>query len=455
MIQKTYQEQLQTWDKQYLWHPFTQMRDYVKETPLIIEEGKGIYLRDTDGKEYIDGISSMWCNIHGHHKKEIDDAIKRQLDKIAHTTLLGPSNIPAIELAKRLIEIAPQGLTKVFYSDNGSTANEVALKMAFQYWQHKGRKEKTQFVALQYGYHGDTIGTMGVGGIDIYHKVFQPLYFKTHFASAPYCYRCSLGKQPGDCSLACLEELENILKGNSDHIAAMIMEPRVQGAGGMIIHPSGYLSGARALCKKYNVLFILDEVLTGFGRTGRMFACLHEDVVPDIMAISKGINGGYMPLAATLATEDIYNAFLGNYAELKTFFHGHTYTGNPLGCAAALASLELFEKERIGENLQPKITYLQTGLKQFEVLERVGDVRQCGLIAAIELVKDKSTKEPYPWEERVGIQVCHEARKHGLLIRPLGHILVIMPPLCIKEQELDRLLNIICESVKIVTQATT
>ncbi|MDQ1271655.1 MAG: adenosylmethionine---8-amino-7-oxononanoate aminotransferase [Planctomycetota bacterium] len=451
MIHKTYIDQLQTWDKQYLWHPFTQMQDYGKETPLIIEEGSGIFLRDIDGKEYIDGVSSMWCNIHGHRKKEIDDAIKRQLDKIAHTTLLGPSNIPAIELAKKLAEVAPHGLKKVFYSDNGSTANEVALKMAFQYWQHKGYSEKTQFVALQYGYHGDTIATMGVGGIDIYHKVFQPLYFKTHFAPAPYCYRCPLGKQDRDCSLQCLDELEGLLKNNAAQIAAMIMEPLVQGAGGMIIHPKGYLSGARALCKKYNVLFILDEVLTGFGRTGKMFACLHEDVVPDIMALSKGINGGYMPLAATLATEEIYNAFLGKYAELKTFFHGHTYTGNPLGCAAALASMELFEKERILENLAPKITYLQTRLKQFESLEHVGNVRQCGLIAAIELVKDKSTKEPYPWEERVGNQVCLEARKHGLLIRPLGHIIVSMPPLSIKEHELNRLLNIMYESVKIVT----
>jgi len=235
----------------------------------------------------------------------------------------------------------------------------------------------------------------------------------------------------------------------------VIMEPLVQGAGGMITHPSGYLSGARALCKKYKALLILDEVLTGSGRTGKMFACKHEDVVPDIMATSKGINGGYMPLAATLATEEIYHAFLGKYAELKTFFHGHTYTGNPLGCAAALASLELFDKEQILENLEPKINYLRANLKRFELLKHVGEVRQCGLIAAIELVEDKITKAPYPWEKRVGIQVCLEARKQGLLIRPLGHIIVIMPPLCIGGQELDRLLDIIYESVKTVTQATT
>ncbi|MDE1888771.1 MAG: adenosylmethionine--8-amino-7-oxononanoate transaminase [Planctomycetota bacterium] len=454
MLDKKYKEQLEEWDKTYLWHPFTQMQDYARETPMIIEEGSGVYLKDANGKEYIDGISSMWCILHGHRKKEIDDAIKRQLDKIAHTTLLGPSNIPAIELAKLLVGIAPEGLNKVFYSDNGSTANEVALKMALQYWQHKGFKDKTQFVALQYGYHGDTIGTMSVGGIELFHGAFRPLYFKTHFAPSPYCYRCPQGKQPKNCSLACLDGLENILKENSDRIAAMIMEPLVQGAGGMIIHPSGYLSGVHALCKKYNVLLILDEVLTGFGRTGKMFACLHEDVVPDIMSLSKGINGGYMPLAATLATEEIYNTFLGEYSQLKTFFHGHTYTGNPLGCAAALASLALFEKEHILGNLEPKINHLRTKLKSFESLNHVGDVRQCGLIAAIEMVRNKTTKEPYPWEERMGIKVCIESRKQGLLIRPLGHIIVIMPPLIIKEHELDRLLTIVYESIKIITSST-
>ncbi|MFO0792532.1 MAG: adenosylmethionine--8-amino-7-oxononanoate transaminase [Candidatus Brocadiaceae bacterium] len=452
MIDNTYKEQLQSWDKMYVWHPFTQMLDYVKETPLIIEEGNGIYLKDIDGKEYIDGVSSMWCNIHGHRKKEIDDAIKLQLDKIAHTTLLGPSNLPSIELASRLVEIIPHGLNKVFYSDNGSTANEVALKMAVQYWQHSGYKDKVEFLALQFGYHGDTIGTMSVGGVEIYQKPFRPLYFKTHLAPSPYCYRCPLEKQMNNCNLACLDKLEALLKAHAHAIAAMIMEPLVQGAGGMIVHPPGYLSGASALCRKYNVIFILDEVMTGFGRTGKMFACNHENVVPDIMTLSKGINGGYMPLAVTLATEEIYNVFLGEYAELKTFFHGHTYTGNPLGCAAGLASLRLFEKERILENLAPKINFLRDKLKQFESLEHVGNIRQCGLIAAIELVRDKVTKEPYPWEERVGVQICLEARKRGLLIRPLGHIMVIIPPLIIKEDELGRMLNIMYESIRMITE---
>ncbi|MBM4056072.1 MAG: adenosylmethionine--8-amino-7-oxononanoate transaminase [Planctomycetes bacterium] len=452
MFDKVFKEQLQTWDKTYLWHPFTQMQDYVKETPLVIAEGKGIYLKDIDGNEYIDGVSSMWCNLHGHRKKEIDDAIKSQLDKISHSTFLGPTNIPASELGKKLIEITPNGLNKVFYSDNGSTANEVALKMAFQYWQHKGQMNKTQFIALQYGYHGDTIGAMAVGGIEMYHKVFNPLYFKTHLAPSPYCYRCPLNKIPGKCSMECLDKLEKILQEHADNVAAMIMEPLVQGAGGMLTHPKDYLAGVSRLCKKYNVLLILDEIMTGFGRTGKMFACEHENVVPDLMTLSKGINGGYMPLAVTLTTQEIYDAFLGEYSSLKTFFHGHTYTGHPLGCAASLASINLFEKEDIINNLQPKIHYLKDRLQSFRILKHVGDIRQCGLIAAIELVKDKDTKEPYLWTERIGMQICIEARKHGLLIRPLGHIIVIMPPIVIKNEEIDRMLNIIHHSIQLITQ---
>ncbi|MGQ3685198.1 MAG: adenosylmethionine--8-amino-7-oxononanoate transaminase [Candidatus Loosdrechtia sp.] len=444
-------KQLQAWDKEYLWHPFTQMQDFVKETPLIIEEGSGIFLKDADGKEYIDGVSSMWCNLFGHRRGEIDDAVKKQLDKIAHSTLLGLSNIPSIELAKKLIEISPQGLEKVFYSDNGSTANEVALKMAFQYWQHKGFKNKVQFVALQYGYHGDTIGTMSVGGIDVFHKTFSPLYFETSFAPSPYCYRCPFGKTDRDCAFQCLEKMEDLLKENAHEIAAVIMEPLIQGVGGMIVHPKGYLSGVSDLCRKYNVLLILDEVLTGFGRTGRMFACMHEDVVPDIMALSKGINGGYMPLAATLTTQEIYNAFLGEYASVKTFFHGHTYTGNPLGCAAALACLEIFEKDRILEGLKKKVKHFGEKLKSFESLKHVGDVRQCGLIAAVELVKDKVTKEPYSLEERIGEQVCLEARKLGVFLRPLGHIMVIMPPLIIETNEIDRMLDVLYRSIQVIT----
>ena len=445
-------EQLESWDREYVWHPFTQMKDYVKEKPVIIENGEGIILRDIEGNEYIDGISSMWCNIHGHRRKEIDDAIREQLDKVAHTTLLGFSNVPAIELAKRLIDITPDGLAKVFYSDNGSTAMEVAIKMAFQYWQYKGYKNKTNYVALQHGYHGDTVGAISVGGIDIFHSVFKPLLFKTFFAPSPYCYRCPHGKYKTECMFECLKDLEGILSKNSDSIAAMVMEPLVQGAGGMIVHPEGYLSCAKELCEKYNVLFVADEIMVGFGRTGKMFACNHENVTPDIMALSKGINGGYMPLAVTLTTDEIYNAFIGDYGEQKTFFHGHTYTGHPLACAAALASLDIFEDEKVIEGLQPKIRLLKERLERFTNLNSVGDIRQSGLVAGIELVRNKETKEPYAWEEKIGIKVCFEARQRGLITRPLDNVIVIMPPLSINTSQLNRLMDIIYESIETVTE---
>jgi len=446
------EKQLASWDKKYIWHPFTQMKDYINEEPLIIEEAEGVLLRDINGSEYIDGISSMWCNVHGHRKKEIDDAIKSQLDKVAHTTLLGHSNVPAIRLAKKLIEITPDGLTKVFYSDNGSTAIEVAIKMAFQYWQYRGYKEKTSFVTLQYGYHGDTLGAIGVGGIDAFHKVFKPLLFNSIVAPSPFCYRCPYDKDKSCCSFECLSGLEDILSKNCGSIAAMVMEPLVQGAGGMIAHPKDYLFRARELCKKYNVLFIADEIMVGFGRTGRMFACEHEGVTPDILALSKGINGGYMPLAATLATEEIYDAFLGEYKEQKAFFHGHTYTGNQLACAAAMASIGLFEKEGIVQGLGPKIGILKNRLEQFKNLKPVGDIRQCGIIAGIELVKNKETKGPFPREEKIGIKVCLEARKRGLISRPLEDVIVIMPPLSIDICQLNKVIDIIYESIKSVTE---
>ena len=448
---ETTKEQVESWDKKYLWHPFTQMKDFVNEEPLIIKDGRGIILRDINGNEYIDGISSMWCNIHGHRRKEIDNAIKDQLDKVAHTTLLGMSNIPSAKLAKRLVEITPEGLNKVFYSDNGSNAIEVAIKMAFQYWQYKGHRDKTKFVTLQYGYHGDTLGAVGVGGIDIFHSVFKPLLLKTFVSPSPYCYRCPYDKDKAACSSECLGEMEEILSKNSGSIAAMVMEPLVQGAGGIIVHPQGFLSGVKDLCEKYNILLIADEVMVGFGRTGKMFACSHENVTPDILTISKGLNGGYMPLAATLAADEIYNTFLGKYSEQKTFFHGHTYTGNPLACAAALASIDIFEREKVMEGLEPKIRALQERLEQFQELKSVGDVRQCGLIAGIELVKNRETKEPYSWEEKIGIRVSYEARQRGLITRPLSNVMVVMPPLSIKISELNNMMEILYESIECIT----
>ncbi len=437
---------LEEWDKTYVWHPFTQMKDFLEtERPIIIEEAEGVILRDIHGNEYIDGVSSLWCNIHGHRNRHIDQAIKAQLDKVAHSTLLGLTNVPAVKLAKRLVEITPRGLNRVFYSDNGSTAVEAALKMSFQYWQQTGFPEKQRFIALEHGYHGDTLGAVGVGGIKLFHGLYKPLLFHTTFSPSPYCYRCPLHKDIETCKLACLEKLGELMEKNCHDTAALIMEPLVQGAGGMIVHPPGFLKGVRELCGRYDVLLIVDEIMTGFGRTGRMFACDHEDVVPDIMCLSKGINGGYMPLAATLTTDKIYNAFLGE--EDKKFFHGHTYTGNPLGCAAALASLDLFKNEDILDKLQLKIKLLEESLCKFYELKHVGDVRQCGLIAGIELVKNKEIREGFPPEEKIGQRVALEARKRGAFLRPLGDVIVIMPPLSITMDELTLLLDAVYESI--------
>lgn len=445
-------DQLRAWDKQYVWHPFTQMQDWLADEPLVIVRGEGCWLIDSDGNRYLDGVASMWTNVHGHCHPELNRALADQAARLEHATLLGLAGEQSILLAKRLIEIAPPGLTKVFYSDNGSTAVEVGLKMAYQYHCHKGEPQRSRFIRLQHAYHGDTIGSMSVGGVAIYHETFRPLLFSTVEAPAPYCYRCPLGKDdPATCGLACLAALEQLMAQQSDQLAGMVIEPLLQGAGGMLVHPRGYLQGVRELCSRYGLLLITDEVATGFGRTGRMFACEHEGVTPDIMAISKGLCAGYLPLAATLATEAIYQAFLGNYAELKTFFHGHTFTGNPLACAVALKSLELFEQNRLLESVQERSRQLAGWLEKLAGHPQVGDVRQCGLAAGIELVRDKETGEPYPWEEKRGIGVCLEARTHGVFSRPLGNTVVVFPPLTITGQELDLLLTGLEQAITVVT----
>lgn len=440
-------------DKKFLWHPFTQMKEWRAQDNLIIERGKGNYLIDTNGREYIDGVSSLWVNIHGHRKKEIDTAIKKQIDKISHSTLLGLGNIPSIELAEKLVKIAPKGLTKVFYSDNGSTAVEIALKMAFQYWRQtrlktQDSKLKTRFIAFTGAYHGDTFGSMSVGEIDVFVKKYKPLLFPAFKAYYPYCYRCPIDKKYPDCKISCIKRFEDILKKHHEEIAACIIEPIVQGAAGIIVSPPGFLKKVRQLCTRYNVLLIADEVATGFGRTGKMFACGHENVRPDFLCLAKGITGGYLPLAATITTEKIYNAFLGEYKDLKTFFHGHTYTGNPLGCAAAIANLEIFEKEKTIQKLEPKIKLLTQLLKRLKNLPYVGDVRQKGLMAGIEIVKDKKTKKVFPMGKRIGSEVCMEARKYGLIIRPLGDTIVIMPPLSIKKEEIKKIVDIVFNCIK-------
>src|SRR3954447_21523578 len=341
-------EALRAADRTHVWHPFTQMRGWQSEDAPIIERGEGSLLFDTEGNAYIDGVSSLWCNVLGHRQPQIDAAIRAQLERVAHTTMLGLSHPPAIELAQRLAAVAPPGLTRVFFSDNGSTAAEVALKMAFQHFQHSGRPQRDQFVCLRMSYHGDTLGSVSVGGIDLFHTLFRPLLFDAHMA------------EPGDAA-----DMARILVEHGDRIAAVIMEPLVQGAAGMIVHPPGYLRAVRELCDEHGVLLICDEVATGFGRTGRMFACDHEDVTPVLMCVAKGLTGGYMPLAATLTTERVYEGFLGEFHEFKTFFHGHTYSGNPLGCAAALASLDVFERERTIDRLQVKIDLLGRWLERY------------------------------------------------------------------------------------------
>jgi len=439
-------------DQNVLWHPFTQMRDYGRIPPLIIEEGRGSYVKDIRGRWYLDGISSLWVNVHGHRKREIDEAIIQQVRKISHSTLLGISNVPAIELAEQLVKIAPRGLSKVFYSDNGSTAVEVALKMAFQFWKQSSKKDskKKKFISLKNGYHGDTIGSVSIGGIDLFHGIYRPLLFPTLKVESPYCYRCPIHQTFPQCGIECLNLLEKTMKRHHSETAGFVLEPIVQGAGGMIVFPKGYLKEARFLCNKYHILMIADEVATGFGRTGRMFACEHEKVSPDLMAVSKGISAGYLPLAATLTTQEVYRAFLGEVQELKTFYHGHSYTGNPLACRAALASLELFKRERILERLPSKIQFLKRELKRFYQIPAVGEVRQKGLMVGIELVADRKRKTLFPVEARIGHKIVLEARGRGVIIRPLGDVMVLMPPLSITENELKRLTQVVFESIETV-----
>ena len=438
-------------DKRYIWHPFTQMKDYMDMEPLVIERGEGCYLVDVAGNKFIDGVSSLWVLVHGHGKKELLDAIEKQSKTLCHSTLLGLANVPSVLLAKKLIEIAPKGLSKVFYSDNGSTSVEIALKMAYQYWQQKGEKKRKRFISFVNGYHGDTIGSVSVGGIDLFHQVYGPLLFKTYKAPSPYCYRCPLKLQQETCGLACVEAFERVVKTRKDEVCAVIIEPLVQGAAGMILQPPGWLNAVWQIAKEHNLLFITDEVATGFGRTGNMFACEEEKISPDFICVAKGITGGYLPLAATLSTEEVFKSFLGNFDEFKTFFHGHTYTGNPLACAVAVENIDLFRKEKLLQKLQKKIAIVGQGLERFKELPHVGEVRQKGFMVGIELVKNRKTKKPYTSGEKIGQKVIWEARKRGVIIRPLGDVIVLMPPLAIDKPTLKKLLDVTYEGIRVVT----
>ncbi|MEK4031136.1 adenosylmethionine--8-amino-7-oxononanoate transaminase [Pseudobacillus sp. FSL P4-0506] len=428
-----------------MWLPFTQMKDY-EEAPLIIESGEGIRLRDIHGNEYFDGYSSLWLNVHGHRRPEIDEAVKEQLGRIAHSTLLGAANVPSIQLAEKLIQISPENLTRVFYSDSGAESVEIAIKMAYQYWQNKGRTEKTKFVTLTNGYHGDTVGAISVGSIDIYHRVYSALMFHSFALPFPSAKWHPSGNEQ-TAKEDSLSEIHDLFEKNHEQISGLIVESMVQGAGGMHIMPVGYLKELEQLCRKFNVLFIVDEVATGFGRTGKMFAVEHEGVLPDIMTMAKGITGGYLPIAATLTTEEVYQAFYGEYTEMKTFFHGHSYTGNQLGCAAALANLDIFEKEGLVEQAAKKAEYVERLMAEINELPHVGEIRQLGLMCGIELVKDKKTKEPFPFEERMAYRATLRMRELGMLTRPLGDTIVFMPPLASSYEELTKMLQIIKQAI--------
>jgi adenosylmethionine---8-amino-7-oxononanoate aminotransferase len=436
-------DELLRWDREIVWHAFTQMAEY---SPLVIERARGCTLVDIDGREFLDATSSLWCNLHGHRHSKLDQALRDQLERVAHVTNLGMANPTTIELAKRLVDITPPGLNHVFFSDDGATSVEVALKMALQYWRQRPnpRPQKTVYVALGDAYHGDTLGSVSVGGVERFHAMFEPLLFDVIRVPAPDTYRLPPGIAADSILSHYLGQVERVLAEHHQRIVALVIEPLVQCAAGMIMHPPGFLRGVRQMCTKYDVLLVADEVAVGFGRTGRMFACEHEGVTPDFLCLAKGITAGYMPLAATLTTDEIWQAFLGTYAESKTFFHGHTYGGNPLGAAVALANLQIFEEERTLEEIQPKITRLAEHLTRIGGHAHVGEARHSGLIGAVELVRDKATKEPYPWEERRGWRVCQSALAEGVLIRPLGNVVVIMPPLAISIDELDR----ICHAVE-------
>jgi adenosylmethionine-8-amino-7-oxononanoate aminotransferase len=431
-------EELRHWDRHHVWHAFTQMQEY---EPLLIERGEGAWLVDTDGTHYLDGSASMWCAIHGHRHPRLDAALQAQLAKVAHTTNLGLSNPTTIEFAHRLAAVAPPGLDRVFFSGDGSSAIETALKMAFQYWlqAEPPRSGRTRFIAIGEAYHGDTLGAIGVGGVDRFTAMFAPLTFEAIRLPSPGG-PCPATGRPAPPLGEALANIEQALVSHAGQVTTIIMEPLMQAAAGIYVHPPGFLRGVAELARRHEVLLILDEVAVGFGRTGTMFACQQEDVAPDFLCLAKGLTAGYLPMAATLTTERIWTAFLGSHTDRRTFFHGHTYGGNPLAAAVGIASLDIFRDERTLESLPPKIERLREHATRIAALPHIGAVRQCGLAAGFDLVADKATGAAYPWQDKRGMRACLAARPHGALLRPLGDVVVAWPPLSITLDELDLLL---------------
>ncbi len=445
-------DQLIAWDHEHIWHPFTPMTSWFdKKDPLIITHGQDEFLFDIQGRRYIDGVSSLWCNIHGHRVPQLDAALARQIAQIAHTTLLGACNVPSIELAKLLADIAPPGLKKVFYSDNGSTAVEVALKMAWQFWRNIGRPEKCRFLALSAAYHGDTLGAVSVGGIEAFHDAYRGLCFDVMRANCPQIAafssaNVSINKNVPFDSISFEDKyISQMVAENAASLAAIIVEPVIQGAGGMRMQPRGTLTRLRQLCNQHNILLICDEVMTGFGRTGAMFACNHENISPDLLCLSKGLTGGYMPLGATLTTQPVFDAFCGDPNAGKTFFHGHTFTGHPLACAVAIASIELMLASQLCARSMEMSGWLESGLAPLQHHPHVADIRITGAVAAVEIVQSRTPRIAYPWQRRVGGEICRRLRPHGVLLRPLGDVIVIMPPLTTRHENVATITRSLCE----------
>src|ERR1700730_255687 len=433
---------VRTWDADHVWHPFTQMQEYLAAEPLVVVSAEGNYLIDDRGRRLFDGTSALWCNLLGHRVPEIDAAVTDQLGRFAHTTLLGTTHPAVAELAHELVEVAPRGLNHVFFSDNGATAVESALKIAFQYrllTQGKDAADRALYLSLDNAYHGDTLGAAAVGGVELFHDIFKPILLPSLKTPSPYCYRCPIGKTPKECSIDCADELEQALARANGRVCAVILEPGVQAAAGMLVLPEGFLTRTAAACRNHGALLILDEVATGFGRTGTLFACQREGVTPDLMCVAKGLTGGYLPVAATLATDEIYNTFLGRYDEYRHFFHGHTYTGNALGCAAALATLGLLADGSIVKAVERKAATLRLALEPLAAHPHVGDIRQAGLMCGIELVADRASKAVFPPGRRIGHHICLSLRDRGIFLRPLGDVIVLMPPLSSTEDELSHL----------------
>ena len=443
-------EELRSWDNAHVWHPFAPMQEFRTEDTPIIRSADGFELTDVEGQRYLDGHSSLWCNVHGHQVPEIDQAIRDQLDRVGHTTMLGLANEPAVELAKQLVDRTPAGLNQVFYSDSGATAVEVALKMAYQYHRQKpNAQERDLFVTVSGAYHGDTIGSVSLGGMDLFHATYRDLLFKKLTVPSPVTFRVPDGHDAESWLRHCDEELEKTIRENADRIAAVVVEPLVQGAAGILVHPEGYLRRVRELTREHDVLLIADEVAVGFGRTGTMFACDQEDVRPDLMCLAKGLTGGYLPVAVTLSTDEISEAFLDVPWAGKTFFHGHTYTGNPLGCAAALASLDLFDRNDVVGKGRAIAARLTERLTEFgERCSCVGEIRQKGVMCGIELVPDRDSTDPFAADKRVGHQVTLAARRKGAAIRPLGDVVVLMPAPAMPVDLVDRLCDIAFESIE-------